>query len=207
MAARPVSDPAEDGTDALRADRDAWRQRAVEAEELAEQLAEELAGTRAELAEARTTQLSVFEDAEPAVGFGALAPDGSDRGALSVALGATGLVALLAALLSVFTGSVGLFTLLALAMAAALSYAAWNTRVVRVSVTVENGVVTYTHGDVTHRFDLSNPHTRVEVRGAPGDVDWAVRFLRRALDPVEIDASMVDPHEFMSRIRRYVKDA
>ncbi|WP_300678244.1 hypothetical protein [Nocardioides sp.] len=47
------------------------------------------------------------------------------------------------------------------------------------------------------QFDLADPHTPVTVHGAPTDHDWAVTFARRGMPSVVLDATVVDPVEFM----------
>lgn len=49
-------------------------------------------------------------------------------------------------------------------------------------------------------FDLADPQTAVEVVGTPGRRGWKVVFPRRTMDPVVLDASMVDPHELTRAI-------
>lgn len=49
-------------------------------------------------------------------------------------------------------------------------------------------------------FDLADPQTAVEVVGKPGRRGWKVVFPRRTMDPVVLDASMVDPHELTRAI-------
>ena len=46
-------------------------------------------------------------------------------------------------------------------------------------------------------FDLASPYTRFEVQGEPGHRGWKVLFPRRGMAPFTVDASMVDPDDFM----------
>ena len=69
---------------------------------------------------------------------------------------------------------------------------------------VRSGQLEVTQGGRRFVFDLSAGYTPIEVVGSPGDRDWRVRFLRRNEDPFVVDASMVDPHEFMDVLRRYL---
>ena len=39
--------------------------------------------------------------------------------------------------------------------------------------------------------------------GHPGDTHWSVRFPRRGLDPFVVDASMVEPHDFVAKLREH----
>jgi hypothetical protein len=48
-----------------------------------------------------------------------------------------------------------------------------------------------------HVFDLSRRDSPVDVIGRPGDRTWRVLFHRRGMGPYVVDASMVDPAEFM----------
>ena len=69
---------------------------------------------------------------------------------------------------------------------------------------VRGGQLTVVRGGTRLVFDLSGTgFTPIRVLGSPGDRSWKVVFLRRDLDPFVIDASMVDPHEFMDVLRRY----
>lgn len=69
---------------------------------------------------------------------------------------------------------------------------------------VRSGQLEVTQGGRRFVFDLSAGYTPIEVVGSPGDRDWRVRFLRRNEDPFVVDASMVDPHEFMDELSRYL---
>lgn|GEM_PF-2215719 len=239
MAARPVSAPASDPDDAaepveptelaaLRAERDSLRRRVREAEDIAEQLAEELGQARARLAsagmpEADAGRLPLLDQtgltvpraspssdgAAPSEGRGgprsiARSADGSDPIVLPIALAGTAAAVFLVALLSLANnGFLNLFSLGALLASGLLGRAAWRTRVVPVEVWVEEGVVQVRRGDQALSFDLTNAATRLEVSGDTDDTHWRVRFYRRALDPFDVDATMVDPEEFMALLRRY----
>ncbi len=69
---------------------------------------------------------------------------------------------------------------------------------------VRSGQLEVTQGGGRFVFDLSGGYTPIEVVGSPGDRDWRVLFLRRNMEPFEIDSSMVDPQEFMDVLRRYL---
>ena len=53
-------------------------------------------------------------------------------------------------------------------------------------------------------FDMASEYTLVEVYGEPGRRGWKVLFPRRGMEPFAVDATMVDPHEFM-RVLRYFR--
>ena len=55
----------------------------------------------------------------------------------------------------------------------------------------------------SYRFDLRQPTTEVEMTGQPGEFGWQLRFRRRHLDPFTVDASMVDPVEFVRQLREW----
>ena len=50
-------------------------------------------------------------------------------------------------------------------------------------------------------FDMASEYTPVEVRGQPGKRGWKVLFPRRGMEPFSIDATMVDPDDFMRVLR------
>lgn len=217
---------------ALRAERDSLRRRIREAEDIAEQLAEELGQARARLASAgmpdadasrlplldqtgltqpRRSEAGEGEGAGAAASAGRGGPrsiarsaDGSDPILLPIALAGTAAAVFLVALLSLANnGFLSLFSLGALLASGLLARAAWRTRVVPVEVWVEEGVVQVRRGDQALAFDLTSETTRLEVSGDTDDTHWRVRFYRRALDPFDVDATMVDPEEFMAVLRRY----
>lgn len=215
---------------ALRAERDSLRRRIREAEDIAEQLAEELGQARARLAsagmpDADASRLPLLDQtgltpprrSEAGEGAGAAASagrggprsiarsaDGSDPILLPIALAGTAAAVFLVALLSLANnGFLSLFSLGALLASGLLARAAWRTRVVPVEVWVEEGVVQVRRGDQALTFDLTSETTRLEVSGDTDDTHWRVRFYRRALDPFDVDATMVDPEEFMAVLRRY----
>ena len=219
MAARPVTstgsepvDPTE-AVEALRAERDELLARAEEAERVAEELAEELGRARARLAAqpphadpaetVDTSKLTLFDEAETEEA--PLRPVGAgEPGVLPITIAAIATVALVAGLTSLFNrGLLDPFTLAMLAVGIGLGRVAWLTRVVRVEVTVDDGIVTVVRGDTTHRFDLRSETTRVQTSGRPGDADWRIRFYRRGLDPIDLDARIVEPESFLAKLREY----
>lgn len=183
------------------ADRDALLARAEEAERIAEQLAEELAAAREQLAarDEETAPLTLFDDPE------VLAPGSdADRGVLPVAIGGVGFVLLIVGVLSlVNNGLFSPFTLLMAGLAAVLGWTAWQLRPIGSTVHVDDGVVRIERAGSTYRFDLRSETCRVDVLGTPGDDGWRVVFRRGRLDPCTVDASMVDPATFLAELRKY----
>ena len=201
-----MSSPTDDDAVAsLQAERDALEARAVEAERMAEQLADELAAARQQLAQSEASTgaeagaLTLFEESD------SLAPGtGAAQGVLPVALGGVGFVLLVVGVLSlVNNGLSSPFTLLMLGVAAVLGWTAWQVRPVGATVHVEDGVVKVERAGTTYRFDLRSDTCRVDTFGSPGDEDWRAVFRRGRLDPFTVDASMVDPPAFLAELREY----
>lgn len=198
----PASRSAADEIRRLRAERDALEERALEAERLAEALAAELAEARAQLA-VDPGRLSLFDDV-PDEEAGARATDGSDPAVLPIALGATALVAAMVALLAALDrGLASPVALVMLGLTCLLAYLAWNSRVERFEVSVRRGMVYIDSSSNSYRFDLRQPTTELEMTGQPEQPGWQVRFLRRHLDPFTVDATMVDPVEFVRQLREW----
>ena len=112
----------------------------------------------------------------------------------------TGVVAAYAAL------DRGLFSpvaLLLLAVTVLLGYLAWNSREETWEVSVGRGMVYIDSSSDSYRFDLRSSTTKIEMTGQPGDAGWQLSFLRRHLDPFTVDASMVDPVEFVRQVREW----
>ena len=189
----------------LRAERDALEARALEAERRAEALAAELAEARAELA-FDDGRLSLFDDVAPDDTPG-LAADGSEPGVLPIALGGTAVVTAMVAVLAALDRGLGSpVALLMIALTCLLAYLAWQSRVETFQVSVSRGMVYVDSSSANYRFDLRTASTQVEMTGQPGDAGWQVRFLRRHLDPFTVDASMVDPAEFVAQLREWRPD-
>jgi hypothetical protein len=186
----------------LRAERDALEARALEAERQAEALAAELAAARDALAfdEGR---LSLFDDVAPDTTPG-LAADGSDPAVLPIALGGMAVVTAMVTLLAALDrGLASPVSLVMLALTCLLGYLAWQSRVETFEVSVSRGMVYIDSSSASYRFDLRTPTIQVEMAGKPGQAGWQVRFLRRHLDPFTVDASMVDPAEFVRQLREW----
>jgi hypothetical protein len=186
----------------LRAERDELEERALAAEQLAEELATELADLRAQAA-VDPGRLSLFDDLPPDDGTG-VAADGSDPGVVPLALGGTavvtGMVAILAA---VDKGVFSPVALLMTALTCLLAYLAFNSRVETFEVSVSRGMVYIDSSSNSYRFDLRSTTTQVEMSSQPGSPGWQVRFVRRHLDPFVVDASMVNPHDFVRQLREW----
>lgn len=70
-------------------------------------------------------------------------------------------------------------------------------------VWIDGGTVHIATGSTTHRFDLTNPNTHLEMVGAPESRTWKVLFLRRSLPPYVVDGRVVDPTAFTDAVRRW----
>lgn len=193
--------------DAAETSYDDLARRVRDAERRVEELTAELAAARARIEELESgsAPLSLFDDGgaeeEPVP---ALTGDGSDPRILSLVLGATAVVAGMVALLALVNGN--LFTpfgFVIVALTIGLAYAAHRARVPSADVSVVRGVVLVDKDGSTHRFDLKNENTKLDVQGRPGDAFWQVKLIRRGLEPFVVDASMVDPREFMAQLREY----
>ena len=77
-----------------------------------------------------------------------------------------------------------------------VAWRAWSRRPVA-TVTVSGTRLEITQGGGRHVFDLADTRSPVDVIGVPGDRSWRVLFYRRGRTPYVLDASMVDPAEFM----------
>lgn len=192
---------------ALRADRDRWRNRCLEAEQIAEDLASHLAAARADV-----TAAAESHDPEPAGALptGSTATgDGTDPGILVVGVGATAVVAVMVVALVVLNGELlsvgGALTVL---IAAGLVWAtrrAWTMRGPRARV--EDGVIVLRGRDGVHRFDLRREATTVRVVGEPGDRGWQVVLVRRGLDDLVVTPAATDPEAFTAELRRWRPEA
>ena len=70
-------------------------------------------------------------------------------------------------------------------------------------LTVTGGQLEVMRAGSRHRFDLASHYTPLEIVSEPGHRDWKVLFHRRGIAPYVIDASMVDPAEFMWVLNHY----
>lgn len=184
-------------------------------QELAERCARaeaETARLRAELARAVPAEgaagpepFAIFDD-EPASGT-RLVGDGSDPRVLSMILTATAVVTGMVAVLAFFNGNLLTpFGGVIVALTVALAWGASRARVVPVEVSVNRGIVSIDQGSTSHRFDVRRPSAGIEMLGQPGDAGWQVRFRRKGLDPFVVDATMVDPHDFVRQLREWRSD-
>lgn len=206
MATGPLEDNA---VVALTAERDELARRCAAAEAGVERLTAEVQQLRARLEELEATQraapLSLFDEGQPPVDR--LTGDGSDPRVLSGILAATAVVAGMVALLALVNGNiVSPFGLAMVLITIALAWGAAHTRVAPVEVSVVRGIVFIEQGKSSYRFDLRNPQTAVEMFGQPGDPSWSVSFPRRHLEPLVIDGSMVNAHEFVAKLREHRPD-
>ena len=90
--------------------------------------------------------------------------------------------------------------------AAVLTLVVWATRasISIARLTLHGSELEIVRGGSRSVFDLAQSFTPIEVEGRPGERRWRVLFLRRGMSAYVIDASMVDPHEFM-RVLRYFR--
>jgi hypothetical protein len=174
----------------------------LEAERLAEALATELAELRA-AQDVDPERLSLFDDLTPDSNAGA-AREGADPAVVMLALGGTAVVSGMVGLYALFDRGLGSpLTLLLLALTCLLGYLAVNSRQETFKVSVSRGMVYIDSSSDSYRFDLRTTTTKIEMIGQPGDAHWQLRFLRRHLDPFTVDATMVDPVEFVHQIREW----
>jgi hypothetical protein len=89
--------------------------------------------------------------------------------------------------------------------AAALTLIVWATRASASAarLTLHGSELEIMRGGSRSLFDLAQSYTPIEVQGRPGERRWRVLFLRRGMSAYVIDASMVDPHEFMKVLRYF----
>ncbi|MFC5727406.1 MULTISPECIES: hypothetical protein [Nocardioides] len=202
MATGPLgTDPA----DSLRSERDVLARRCADAEEQIQRLTTELEQARAQLAayESEGTAGISLLSGQPA-SSDRLTGDGSDPRVLSLFLAATAVVAAMVAFLALVNGKLGTpFGVVMVLLTIGLVWGAARSRVVPVEVSVVRGVVYVVQGEASHRFDLRKEHTQVQMVGQPDDPGWSVRFPRRHMEPVVIDRTMVDPHDFVWQLREY----
>jgi hypothetical protein len=70
-------------------------------------------------------------------------------------------------------------------------------------LTIDNGLLEVRKQGSRFVFDLASTYTPIKVVGHPGKRGWKVLFLRRGMRAFVVDASMVDPHEFMRALRYF----
>ncbi len=202
MASEPLDQAR---VESLQNERDALAARCADAEQQVADLTAELTAAQARIADLEAgaeEQIPIFDGTGP-VGSG-LARDGSDPRVLSMILAATAVVAGMVALLALVNGNLDSpFGFAMIVATLALAYAAARTRVPSVEVSVSRGVVYVAKGETSYRFDLRQEHTSVDMVGRPGDAYWQVRFHRKGMDDLVVDADMVDPHEFVRLLREH----
>ena len=69
------------------------------------------------------------------------------------------------------------------------------------TLTVRQGQLEVVQQGGKYVFDMASEYTMVEVHGEPGKRGWKVLFPRREMAPFAIDATMVDPDDFMRVLR------
>lgn len=194
-----------DPADSLRSERDVLARRCADAEEQLQRLTTELEQLRARLAAYESpdsTGISLFVDQPDS--SDRLTGDGSDPRVLSLSLAATAVVAAMVTVLTLVNGKlVTPFGVVMVLLTIVLAWGAARTRVVPVRVSVVRGVVYVEQGETSHRFDLRKEQVQVQMVGQPGDPGWTVRFPRRHMEPIVIDRTMVDPHDFVRQLREY----
>jgi hypothetical protein len=96
------------------------------------------------------------------------------------------------------SASIGLaaIVLLATAMVWAIRAGASVT-----TLTVHHGQLEVVQQGGRYIFDMASEYTQVEVHGRPGKHGWKVIFPRRGMPPFQVDATMVDPDDFMRVLR------
>jgi hypothetical protein len=101
------------------------------------------------------------------------------------------------------TASMGLaaIVLLATAMVWAIRAGAAPT-----TLEVHQGQLEVVRQGGRYVFDLASNYTQIEVRGRPGRHGWRVLFPRRGMAPFAVDATMVDPDDFMRVLRFFRPD-
>jgi hypothetical protein len=68
-------------------------------------------------------------------------------------------------------------------------------------LTVHQGQLEVVQQGARMVFDMASEYTLVEVHGQPGKRGWHVLFPRRGMSPFKVDATMVDPDDFMRVLR------
>ncbi len=96
------------------------------------------------------------------------------------------------------TASVGLAAIVVLSTAAVWAIRAGASITY---LTVHQGQLEVVQQGGRYVFDLASQYTLLEVHGHPGKRGWKVLFPRRDLAPFRVDASMVDPDDFMRVLR------
>jgi hypothetical protein len=73
-------------------------------------------------------------------------------------------------------------------------------------IKVEHGVLDILEAGKHYTWDLRSPYVPIDVKGKPGRRSWEVQLGRPAGKPYVIDASVVDPREFMRVLTYYRRD-
>ncbi|WP_284535102.1 hypothetical protein [Nocardioides sp. T2.26MG-1] len=80
---------------------------------------------------------------------------------------------------------------------------AWARRTTSTTVALTGSHLEIVRHGSRHVFDLADTRSPVDVLGLPGDRSWRVLFHRRGLAPYVLDASMVDPAEFLRALHTH----
>lgn len=83
-----------------------------------------------------------------------------------------------------------------LLLATGFAWRTWSRHAIA-TVLVSGSRLEITRDDGRHVFDLADLRSPVDVIGLPGDRAWRVLFYRRGMTPYALNATMVDPAEFM----------
>jgi len=70
-------------------------------------------------------------------------------------------------------------------------------------LTVRGGTLEIRKAGLRTTFSLSDSYQLIDVVGKPGSMGWKVLFRRKDLEPFVVDASLVDPKEFMRVLTYY----
>lgn len=99
----------------------------------------------------------------------------------------------------------GVVTLGLAVVLAALTVAAWRSWAGRSPTTVVlvGSSLELVRDGGRHVFDLADPRLPVDVVGLVGDKSWRVEFYRRGMAPYVLDATMVDPTDFLRVLHRH----
>ena len=93
-------------------------------------------------------------------------------------------------------GAVTLGFAVILLLATVLAWRAWSGHP-SATVLVTGSRLEVLQAGGRHVFDLADLRSPVDVIGSTGDRSWRVLFYRRGMAPYVVDASMVDPAQFM----------
>jgi hypothetical protein len=96
------------------------------------------------------------------------------------------------------TASIGLAAIVVLAAAMLWAIRAGASIT---TLTLRQGQLEVVRQGGRFKLDMASQYTQIEVHGQPGKRGWKVVFPRRGMEPFVVDASMVDPDDFMRVLR------